>query len=69
MWSVSFDAQGTVVASGSNDGTIKLWAVHTGECIKTLCSDRPYERMNIAGIKGLTETQISVLKLLGACEK
>ncbi|WP_126602028.1 NACHT and WD40 repeat domain-containing protein [Dictyobacter aurantiacus] len=69
VWSVSFDAQGTVVASGSNDGTIKLWAVHTGECIKTLCSDRPYERMNIAGIKGLTETQISVLKLLGACEK
>jgi len=37
------------------DETIKLWDVQTGECLKTLRPDRPYERMNITGVTGLTE--------------
>jgi WD40 repeat protein len=56
------------LASSSSDGTIKLWAVQTGECVQTLRSDRPYERMNIAGAQGLTEAQRAALKALGAVE-
>jgi hypothetical protein len=42
--------------------------LQTGECLKTLRSDRPYERMNITGVKGLTEAQKATLKALGAVE-
>jgi len=43
--------------------------VQTDECLKTLRSDRPYERMNITGVKGLTEAQKATLKALGAVEQ
>ena len=35
----------------------------------TLRCDRPYERMNITQVKGLTEAQRATLKLLGAIEE
>ncbi|MBW4620150.1 MAG: AAA family ATPase [Cyanosarcina radialis HA8281-LM2] len=57
-----------ILASGSGDGTIKLWNVKTGECINTLKIPRPYEGMNIAGATGLTEAQKTALKVLGAIE-
>jgi hypothetical protein len=31
-------------------------------------SDRPYEGMNITGVKGLTEAEKATLKALGAVE-
>ena len=34
----------------------------------TLQRDRPYERLNITGIKGLTEAQRTALLALGAVE-
>jgi WD40 repeat protein/transcriptional regulator with XRE-family HTH domain len=66
IWSVSFSPDGEIIASGSDNGTIKLWDRRTRECLKTLISDRPYERMNITGVKGLTETQEMTLQALGA---
>ena len=36
MWSVSFSPDGTKFASGSDDKTVKLWDVTSGECLKTL---------------------------------
>jgi hypothetical protein len=33
-----------------------------------ILSDRPYEGMNIAGVKGLTEAEKAMLKALGAGE-
>ncbi len=67
IWSVTFSSDGQTVASGSDDGTVKLWDRQTGKCLKTLRSERPYEGMNITGVKGLTEAQKMTLKALGAC--
>lgn len=64
---VAFSPDARMVAS-SSDGMIKLWDIQTGECFKTLRSDRPYERMNITGVTGITEAQRASLKALGAIE-
>jgi WD40 repeat protein len=66
---VAFDPSGKILASGSDDETIKLWDVNTGECFKTLRSSRPYEGMKITGVKGLTEAQQATLRALGAIEE
>lgn len=57
------------MASGSGDGTIKRWDVKTGECLKTLISERPYKGVNIKGVTGLTEAEKATLKALGAVEE
>lgn len=62
----SFDGQRP--SSGSEDGTIKLWDVDTGECLKTLRSPRPCEGMNITDVTGLTEAQKATLKALAVVE-
>jgi WD40 repeat protein/DNA-binding Xre family transcriptional regulator len=61
-------ASGLWLASSSQDETIKLWDVKTGECLKTLRADRLYEGMKIAGAIGLTKAQKATLRALGAVE-
>jgi WD40 repeat protein len=63
-----FDAENLVLISGSEDETIRLWNVQTGDCTHVLNIPRPYEGMNITGVSGLPEAQISTLKALGAVE-
>jgi WD40 repeat protein len=65
---ISFSPDGRTLASGSEDGTSRLWDVQTGECLHILRSDRPYERMNITGVTGVTTAQKAALKALGAVE-
>lgn len=68
VWSVVFSPNGKILVSSSGDETMRLWSVETGECLQTLRIDRPYERMNITMVTGMTEAQKSVLKSLGAIE-
>jgi len=37
--SLAFSSDGALLASGSNDNTVKLWDVQTGGVVKTFCSD------------------------------
>jgi WD40 repeat protein len=62
---VAFSPDRSLFAS-SDSGMIRLWNVQTGMYLRTMRSDRPYERMNITDVKGLTDAQKAVLTILGA---
>jgi WD40 repeat protein len=66
--SVVFTPDGSKLISGSSDQTIRIWDVKTGEYLQTIRPPRPYEGMNITGVKGLTEAEKAKLKALGAIE-
>ncbi|TVQ49751.1 MAG: protein kinase, partial [Gloeocapsa sp. DLM2.Bin57] len=36
VYSVNYSPDGNYLASGSNDGTIKIWSIQTGKEIRTL---------------------------------
>ncbi|MFL5664919.1 MAG: WD40 repeat domain-containing protein [Ktedonobacteraceae bacterium] len=59
---------GSTLPSCGEDGAIALWNVQSGEQRRTLRRDRPYERLNITGIRGLTQAQLASLRALGAVE-
>ncbi|MFN6501102.1 MAG: hypothetical protein RMX65_029470 [Nostoc sp. DedQUE01] len=61
--------QNPVLASSSEDQTIQLWDIETGQSLKILRTLRPYEGMNIKGVVGLTESQRATLFALGAVEE
>ena len=55
--------------SCGDEGAIRLWDVGSGEPLKTLRRDWPYERLTITGIRGLTEAQQASLRALEAFEE
>ena len=59
---------GRRLACCGDDGAIRLWDLERGDPLGTLRRDRPYERLNITGIRGLTEAEIATLRALGAVE-
>ena len=67
VWSLSF-MNNRQLASGGEDESIRLWDVIEGRALDHLQSERPYERMRITGVKGLSEAQKASLCLLGAVE-
>jgi WD40 repeat protein len=54
-----------IISCGGDE--ITIWAVETGECIRTI-SNRPCAGMRIGGAIGLTSGQIESLKALGAVD-
>jgi len=60
---------GKRLASCGDDGAIVLWDLYTGERLQTLRRDRPYERMDITGLRGITSAQRASLVALGAVER
>jgi WD40 repeat protein len=69
IWSLKRSPDGCWLASSGDDGAIRIWDQHSGELVQTLRRDRPYERLTITGIKGLTEAQKTTLRALGAIEE
>ncbi len=67
--SVKIRPAGQRLASCGDDGAINIWDLESGEKLKTLRRDRPYERLDISGVQGLTEAQKATLQALGAIEK
>ena len=60
---------GRRLASCGDDSAIMIWDQRSGEHLQTLRRDRPYERLNITGVKGLTEARKTTLRALGAIEE
>jgi WD40 repeat protein len=60
---------GSILASCGDDGAIRLWDLGSGELLQTLRKDRPYERLTITGIQGLSDAQKASLRALGAFEE
>jgi len=68
IYLMSLSPDERLIASYGDEGGILIWDAHTGEWLKTLRRDRPYERMDIAGIRGLNDAQKATLHALGAIE-
>ena len=67
--SLKISTDGRWLVSSGDDSAIRIWDVESAELLRTLRRDRPYERLNITGIKGLNEAQKASLQALGAFEE
>jgi WD40 repeat protein len=66
--SLKVSPDGRSLVSCGDDGAVNVWELESGERLHTLRRDRPYERLDISGAKGLTPAQRASLYALGAIE-
>jgi WD40 repeat protein len=67
--SLKLSQDGRLLTSCGDDGAIQVWELESGERVRMLRRDRPYERLDISGVKGLTDAQKVTLRALGAFEE
>jgi hypothetical protein len=61
VWGVALSADARLLASRRLDGTIRLRDGTSGANLRTLRSDRRYERLDITGLTGVTAAQHAAL--------
>jgi WD40 repeat protein len=66
--SISIRPDGRAATSADHNGTIIIWDLEQATPLNTLRPDRPYERLDISNIQGITEAQKTTLRELGAVE-
>jgi WD40 repeat protein/transcriptional regulator with XRE-family HTH domain len=64
--SLKLSPDASILASCGDDGAIVFWDVQSGEALRRRRRDRPYERLTITGVRGLTPAQLASLRELGA---
>ena len=64
VYGVALSADGRLLATGSVDGTIRLWNPSGGACLRILRSHRRDERVDITGLTGVTAAQRAALQAL-----
>jgi WD40 repeat protein len=66
--SLSVSPDGLLLVSSGEDGVIRIWDTERAELVRTLRIDRPYERMDIRALAGVSTAQRAALMALGAVE-
>ena len=66
IWALAFSHDGQLLASSGEDSNINIWDIQSGECIRVIPLPGPYEGMDIQGVTGLSDAEITALQALGA---